>query len=235
MLSKTCPLCHKDALSYEGEFVTCNNCNKFTKRVTTFQRWLAWADGRGWWWRLPIFGWFVFMLFQNLHDPGFAIQRFSNPFSFLDLGIHEIGHVLFSFFGEFMHIVGGSLFQCLFPLFWLGAFIQKKWYFAAAMCFGWLGLNLFDVATYVADARARLLPLVTPFGFGGDSDTDAAYDSAHDWYQILSRTHHLNSDLTIAHGLRVVATISFLIGFLLGGMMLLQMMIGSGRRFLAGK
>lgn len=235
MFPRTCPLCKKQALSYEGGYATCDSCNNYTKRVTVIKKLLLWADEKAWWWRLPIFVWFVVMLFQNIHDAGFAIERYSNPFSYLDLGIHEVGHALFSFFGEFMHIAGGSLFQCLFPLLWLGAFIQKKWYFAASMCFGWLGLNLFDVATYAADARARLLPLVSPFSFGGDSDSDAVYDSAHDWYQLLSRTNHLNSDLIIAHGLRVAATISFLIGFTIGGVLLLQMMIGSGRRFLAGK
>ena len=133
-----------------------------------------------------------------------------------------------------MHILGGSLFQCLFPLLGLVGFLQKKWYFAASLCFCWLGLNLFDVATYVADARARLLPLSVGFGaFGIDpSDTDSAYDHAHDWYQILSRTHHLNSDLTIAHGLRVAATVVFLIGLTLGAILLIQMFASSIQRLL---
>lgn len=131
-----------------------------------------------------------------------------------------------------MHILGGSLFQCLFPLLWLIGFLQKKWYFAASLCLCWFGLNLFDVAMYAADARVRLLPLSVGLGvFGIDpTDTEAAYDHAHDWYQILSRTHHLNSDLVIAHGMRLAATIIFLIGLTLAAILLIQMFISSIQR-----
>lgn len=132
-----------------------------------------------------------------------------------------------------MHILGGSLFQCLFPLLWMVGFYQKKWYFAAAMCWCWLGLNLFDVATYAADARARLLPLsVGPAGLGLDQDqADAVYDQAHDWYQILSRLGHLQSDLAVANGLRIAGTIAFVIGFVLGGLLLLGMLKGFLQRY----
>jgi hypothetical protein len=36
-------------------------------------------------------------------------------------------------------------------------------YFGLAICGGWLATNLFGVGTYMADARAQLLPLVSPF------------------------------------------------------------------------
>lgn len=172
------------------------------------------------------------MLVDNLHKLDFALHRTSNPFSALDFGVHELGHLLFSKFGEFMHILGGSLFQVIFPILWMIGFLQKKWYFAASLCWCWLGLNLFDVATYVADARARTIPLATGFGvFGIDpTNVDAAYDRSHDWYQILSRTNHLNSDLAIADSLRVAGTICFIIGLTLAFTLLLQMFIGSVER-----
>ena len=202
------------------------------KQMSILQKPLAWARERSWWWRAPILAWFITMLLGNLHNSSYALSRLSNPFSALDFGIHELGHILFSPFGDFMHILGGSLFQCLFPLLWLAGFLQKKYYFAASLCFCWLGLNLFDVATYVADARARLLPLSVGLGgLGMDpTDSDAAYDHAHDWYQILSRTHHLNSDLAIAHGLRVAAVVVFLIGLALGAILLTQMFVSSIQR-----
>ncbi len=232
MLPKKCPACKQKTLSYDNEYVFCTSCSIYKKPLKITQKPLAWANKRYWWWRLPIFAWFIVMFIDNLHNLEFAFNRLGNPFSALDFGIHELGHIIFSPFSEFMHILGGSLFQCLFPLLWLIGFLQKKWYFAAAMCWCWLGLNLFDVAIYVADARARLLPLSIGLGiFGIDpTDTDAAYDHAHDWYQLLSRTNHLNSDLAIAHGLRIAASIVFIIGLTLGGILLLQMLISSIQR-----
>lgn len=95
------------------------------------------------------------MLVDNWNNPAYALNRLSDPFSALDFGIHELGHIIFAPLGEFMRKLGGSLFQCLFPLLWVIGFLQKRWYFAASMCLCWLGLNLFDIATYAADARAR--------------------------------------------------------------------------------
>lgn len=232
MISGACPVCKQKTLSYDQEYIFCTNCSAYRKPLSFFQKPLAWAGKRYWLWRLPLFAWFIIMLIQNWQNSAFALSRLGNPFSAIDFGIHELGHMLFSPFGEFMHILGGSLFQCLFPLLWLIGFLQKRWYFAAAMCWCWLGLNLFDVATYVADARARLIPLSVGLGaFGIDpANADEAYDHAHDWYQLLSRTNHLNSDLALAHGLRVAATISFLIGLTFGGILILQMIRGSIRK-----
>lgn len=53
------------------------------------------------------------------------------------------------------------------------------------------------------------------------NNVDAAYDRAHDWYQILSRLDRLDSDLAIAHGLRIAATVAFLLGLTLGIILLL--------------
>lgn len=232
MFPKKCPACKHESLSHDTDYIFCTNCPIYRKPLNFPQKGLAWADTRQWWWRLPIFLWFISMFIDNLHKPAFALNRLDNPFSALNFGIHELGHKLFAPFGEFMHILGGSLFQCLFPLLWLIGCLQKKWYFAASLCWCWLGLNLFDVAMYAADARARLMPLsVGPGAFGIDpSEADAAYDHAHDWYQLLSRTDNLHADLAIAHGLRIAAIICFLIGLTLAGILLARMIMAFVRR-----
>lgn len=174
--------------------------------------------------------WFGVMLLQNLHNPWFAVARTSNPFSAFDLGIHELGHILFIPFGTFMHIVGGSLFQCIFPIVGIFAFWQIRWYFASIMCLPWLGLNLFDVAMYAGDARSRLLPLSTGLAGLGEQGNDQAYDQAHDWYQILSRLHHLDWDHRIEHILRVAATSVAILGLVLGSLLVAYMLASSMHR-----
>ncbi len=223
MLPTICPVCEQDALHYDKDNIYCTNC-EYSKPLTWLQKPFAWATDKQPLWRVGILALFVLFLCLNLKDPSYALNRLANPFSMFDFGIHELGHIIFRPFGEFMTILGGSLFQCIFPFLWMAGSIQKRWYFAACMCWCWVGLNLFDVATYAADARARLLPLAAgPGGIGADASDESVYDHAHDWYQILSRTGHLNSDLAIAQGLRIAAVITFLIGFTLGGMLLVRM------------
>ncbi|HSX17443.1 MAG TPA: hypothetical protein VLH86_05085 [Patescibacteria group bacterium] len=173
------------------------------------QQILAWARNKLWWPRAILLAWLGFVFTQNIMDHQFALNRIANIFNAFDLGIHELGHILFIPFGTFMTILGGSLFQCLFPAIWFGICIWKRWYFAACFCLCWVGFNLFDVAAYAADATTRNLPLVS-------LDVGADPDQAHDWYQILTRLGHLNWDLTIANYLRIAGSICIVLGLTMG-------------------
>lgn len=230
MLPKNCPVCKQKALRYIDKRVKCTNCKAYEKSLNRYERLLAWTIGKQWWWRVPILLWFVVMLFQNLNDPMFALNRLSNPFSALDFGMHELGHFLFSPFSEIWVIAGGSIFQCLFPLITMLGFIQIRWHFAAALCWCWLGLNFFDVATYAADARERALSLSVGFAGLTEQGSDQAYDRAHDWYQLLSRTGRLEQDLAIAQDLRTAAVVAFCIGFACALFLLVQMQLHRSRR-----
>ncbi len=98
---------------------------------------------------------------------------------FLDaanLIIHEAGHVVFMFFGEFLHILGGSLFQILLPVLFVYYFYKREDYFSASLLLFWVGQNLLNVSVYASDAIAMQLPLL-----GGDS-------VGHDWNALLSIT-----------------------------------------------
>jgi hypothetical protein len=112
-----------------------------------------------------------------------------------NLIFHEAGHVLFRPFGEFMSILGGSLFQCLLPLICLIAFLRRNDVIGGAACLWWCGENFLDVAPYIADARALNLPLI------GESSDDmvAMRDLRHDWHNILGQLNLLPADIAIAH------------------------------------
>lgn len=230
MLPKTCPVCNKKTLQYTDDLLFCDSCKAYQKPLNLFQKPLAWTAGKWWWWRVPIVIWFVVLLLQNLHDNSFALDRLGNPFSALDLGMHELGHIIFSPFGEFMYIAGGSLFQCIFPLLGVLGCLQKRWYFGFALCWCWLGLNFFDVATYAADARSRLIPLSTGLAGLGEQGSNEAYDRAHDWYQLLSRTHHLESDQAIAHVLRIAGTTAMIFGISLGLFLIINMIVNTAQK-----
>ncbi len=92
----------------------------------------------------------------------------------LDLLIHEAGHWIFIFFGEFMHILGGSLTQVLLPAIFAFYFFARKQYFSASAVLFWVAQNILYVAVYMGDSIVQQLPLL-----GGDS-------TIHDWNWILS-------------------------------------------------
>src|SRR5882762_871742 len=71
---------------------------------------------------------------------------------YVDLIIHEAGHLIFIPFGQFMHILGGSLFQTVFPLLYVGYFYFKRDYFSSSFLLFWTGVNLINVSVYASDA-----------------------------------------------------------------------------------
>jgi hypothetical protein len=110
----------------------------------------------------------------------------------IDLVFHEAGHVLFRPFGRFMTILGGSLGQLIMPAVVIGAFIwHNRDNFAASLGLWWLGQSLMDLAPYINDARAGVLPLL-----GGLTGQDAP--GRHDWHRILSDLNMLALDHRIA-------------------------------------
>jgi hypothetical protein len=76
--------------------------------------------------------------------------------------IHEFGHVLFRPFGEFMHLLGGSLFQTGLPLVFGGIFLVKnRDPYSAAVMLWWSAVAVMDVAPYVYDAQQPQHVLLT--------------------------------------------------------------------------
>lgn len=101
----------------------------------------------------------------------------------IDLPIHEFGHLLFGIvFGGIMTIIGGNLFEFIFPCIMAGSFYFRKDFFGGGFCTLWAGETLIDASYYIADARDRNLNLIT-----GDPDT-------HDWFNILSEFNIIQYD-----------------------------------------
>ncbi len=102
------------------------------------------------------------------------------------LPIHEAGHVLFRPFGEFMMILGGSLFQLALP-FGIGvAFILKnRDNFGAAIGLWWTSVSLVDLSPYIYDALHPQLILI-----GGGI---GAEDGPHDWIFLLIKLGQIDN------------------------------------------
>ena len=98
---------------------------------------------------------------------------------------HEAGHFIFSFFGEFITVFGGSFMQLLMPAIMAGALLLKnRDTFGAAIGTWLLGVSLLDLAPYVYDALQPQLILL-----GGHTGAEGG----HDWIYLLSATGLLHS------------------------------------------
>jgi hypothetical protein len=131
---------------------------------------------------------------------GFLAYAFSahGGFLFIDnanLVVHEGGHNLFSWFGHTIMLWGGTLLQWLVPFLLAVYFFTERQTAGFAFCFFFFFENWLYTATYMADARAQVLPLVTT----GDSDF-----VEHDFYAIFSSLGVLNHDTQIAAVVRTL-------------------------------
>ena len=109
--------------------------------------------------------------------------RTPDEFHFLggvNLIIHEAGHFVFMFFGQFIHVLGGSLLQVMMPICFAVYFYLRKDMYSGSIILLWLGQSITDVARYLSDAAVMQLPLL-----GGDS-------VIHDWNFLLTAVGLLN-------------------------------------------
>ena len=138
----------------------------------------------------------AFMVYAAFKSNGFLLLDYVN------LPIHEAGHLVFSPFGPTLGIWGGTLLQIIFPAVFFVYFALRADTAGAAFSAFWFGESLLYSSVYIGDARAMVLPLVG----GGE----------HDWNIILSGLGALSSDRDIADVVRflgwtamVVATFWF--------------------------
>jgi hypothetical protein len=120
----------------------------------------------------------------------------------LDLAIHEAGHLIFAFGGEFLAILGGTLLQLIIPVVFFLALRRQGDPHGATVPLWWLGQNCLNIAVYIKDARTQELPLVG----GGE----------HDWALLLERLGLLERDLVIGRTVAAAGLLLFLAAIVWG-------------------
>lgn len=126
-----------------------------------------------------------------LSEPGFVfIVDHAN------LLFHEAGHPILGLFSAQLETYGGTIGQLVFPVVLMVSFWRKGQTLSFAGAGIWFFENWLNIARYMADARAQLLPLV------GSGD--------HDWHRILSNWGLLEFDTTIATALKTFGWLGML-------------------------
>ncbi|MFZ3245411.1 MAG: hypothetical protein WA185_10070, partial [Candidatus Acidiferrales bacterium] len=123
--------------------------------------------------------------------------------------VHEGGHLFVRWFGnQWIYIAGGTFMQLFAPFALAVYFAFKRHVTGTAFCAFFFFEQFLPIATYMADARAQALPLVTV----GDSDY-----IIHDWNYLFTSLGVLNHDTQIAAAVRTLgwlgmcATVAWLI------------------------
>jgi hypothetical protein len=151
---------------------------------------LEWSGAREPWRpisRWSAAAWLVFYVLFLIYA-----YRMHGEFLFIDsanLVVHEGGHIVFGPFGRTLMLWGGTILQWLVPLVLAGYFFHERQPAAFVFCLFFFFENWLYTATYMADARAMDLPLVTT----GNADT-----VEHDWNAIFSDLGVLHYDTAIA-------------------------------------
>jgi hypothetical protein len=151
---------------------------------------------------LLLASWLWYLTFDYIpYAPGFDPPFFAIIGHALNTIVHEAGHFIFKIFGKTMYVLGGSLFQALFPL-GIAVFVWFRWREYAVYPLFWLGWNLIDVAVYIYDAPFLLLNLI-----GGGK-------SGHDWRYLMRHFNAMDEAVEIAlivHWLGVAISLAALV------------------------
>jgi hypothetical protein len=143
--------------------------------------------------RPALMAWLVFYI-------AFLAYAFSahGGFLFIDsanLVVHEGGHNLFGWFGPTLCLWGGTLLQWLVPFLLAAYFFSRRETAGFVFCLFFFFENWLYTATYMADSRAQVLPLVTT----GDPEF-----AEHDFYRIFTNLGVLDYDTRIATVVRLL-------------------------------
>ena len=161
---------------------------------------------------LGIFIWGMLFVFHSI-DSNYAGQSFLHG---ANLIFHEAGHVIFSIFGDFVRVLGGSLGQLTMPLIVFLVFLLKtRDTFGASVALWWFGENFIDLAPYINDARSMNLLLV-----GGITGQDSP--DSHDWQNLLYRTNLLPYDHVFAKCAHCFGSMLIFLALIWGGYLLLK-------------
>lgn len=145
----------------------------------------------------------IFAVFLSLYFLFIAYTPLMGSFlDLVDLPLHEFGHILFSQFGQFISVAGGSLFQIVAPAIFVGYFWRDEKYYSAAIVLFWVGQSILNVYVYAQDAVVMKLVLL-----GGLTGSEGGF---HDWNYLLTETGLIGSTKAIAGLIRFLGTLTIL-------------------------
>ena len=149
--------------------------------------------------RGALYGWLAFyvILIGNAVPGGKLFQWFDLVF----VPIHEGGHLLFRFFGEWIMVAGGTFLHLFVPFALAVYFAFRRQLPGTAFCAFFFFEQFLPIGIYMADALCQCLQYVTV----GDADV-----AEHDWFYLFSSAGVVEHDVQIGNAFRVLGWIGML-------------------------
>jgi hypothetical protein len=132
----------------------------------------------------------LFLIYAWLNSSAFLFPDFVN------LMIHEAGHLVFSWGGRTLMLLGGTFAELIAPLLCGVYFFWRREVYGFAFCGFWFFENFPYIGTYMADARDNALPLIN-----GDIG---------DWTLLFGQWGILDYDRRIGHTFRAVGWVGMI-------------------------
>src|SRR3984893_125902 len=157
----------------------------------SFEDWPEWqaisrAGGAAW---LVVY--LLFLIYALGNSSGFLFPDYVN------LMIHEAGHPFFSWGGNTLMLLGGTLGELIVPILCAAFFFYKRQPYGFAFASFWFFENFLYIGTYMADARTSALQLVN----GDESD----------WVILFGQWDLLLDDQKIGHTFRAVGWVGMFV------------------------
>ncbi len=146
----------------------------------------------------------VFFIYSYMQSDPFNPSVTEAIFHTVNLVFHEAGHTLLFIFGQFVYVLGGSLFQILLPGLIAFYFYWRQELLSMSIILTWLAASIWEVAIYMKDAQGRVLPLL------GDNP------DSHDWYYLFSELGVLQKTSQIAGAFETLSYFVLLLAVSIG-------------------
>lgn len=140
----------------------------------------------------------LFLLYAAANKDGFLFIDNAN------LVVHEGGHALFGWFGYKIGIMGGTLLQWLVPALLAAYFFYHRQLSGFVFCTFAFFENFLYTATYMADARAEALPLVS---LGGGDYVEHDWNMMFGWWGLLVHDTQIAGVVRLMGWLGMVGTV----------------------------
>ena len=108
--------------------------------------------------------------------------------SYVDLGFHELGHLVFSWVPGLFPALAGSIVQVAVPVGLALYFVVRKESYGTGLMLAWAATSAAHVSIYAADAPFQAMTLL-----GGGT---------HDWAWVLGSVGHIEWAAPLASGIR---------------------------------
>jgi len=177
------------------------------------------VKGKMWYWYMPLwmFGVYLFCALLGF-DPNKQLPFVISIAQAFDFFLHEIAHIVTAFLPAILTAASGSLSELLLGSLLIYTAFKTKGYFSVLICSLWFMLACQSAGTYMADARAQKLSLVSLGGALSGSDT-----AIHDWHFVFGKLHLLGADVLIGDTIRLAGVVVGLAGLIFTAWLMYKM------------